>query len=92
MKKRYEAWECEDGTAFFPVEHSDEDKNSGAMKLVRKLFEIEADTGEEASSIYNLRMGFGPYKPMGEPERCPKCGAWFYPKGSGTCWRCGDIC
>jgi len=50
---------------------------------------IEAASGEEASAIFNLRMGFGAYHPMGESQECPRCGAWFYPSGSGQCWSCG---
>ena len=56
------------------------------------LWEIDAHTYEEMMSIHNLRCGFGPYIPMGEPENCPKCSAYFYPQGSGDCWRCGKIC
>jgi hypothetical protein len=92
MRRKHEAWETEDGTAFFSSDNAASIHGNPAMKLVRKLFDLEAETGEEASSIYNLRMGFGPYIPMGEPEPCPKCGAWFYPQGSGECWRCGKIC
>lgn len=56
------------------------------------LWEIVTDTPEEAWAIFNLRMGFEPYQPQGEWEPCPKCGAVFYPEGSGYCWRCGKIC
>ena len=56
------------------------------------LWRIEAATSEEASAIHHLRLGWGPYKPMGEAKPCPKCGAMFYPEGSGECWRCGRIC
>lgn len=56
------------------------------------LWEIEADTVEEASAIYHLRMGFEPFQPQGDWAPCPKCGAVFYPEGSGQCWRCGPIC
>jgi len=55
------------------------------------IWEIEAYTDEEAMAIYNLRMGFGPYEPMGHWQPCPKCGAPFYPFGSSECWRCGPI-
>ena len=92
MLTRYEAWETEDGAAFFNSAQIEAMRANPAMRLTKKLFEIEAATSEEASSIYNLRMGFGPYKPMGEPKPCPKCAAWFYPSGSGECWRCGPIC
>jgi hypothetical protein len=56
------------------------------------LWEIDANTYEEMMAIHSLRCGFGPYNPMGEPENCPKCAAYFYPLGSGDCWRCGKIC
>ena len=56
------------------------------------LWEIDAHTYEEMMAIHNLRCGFGPYNPMGEPENCPQCSAYFYPQGSGDCWRCGKIC
>ena len=92
MKTKYEAWETEDGAALLPSEQMEKWRTNPAMRLVKKLYEIEAATGEEASAIHYLRMGFGPYKPAGEPEPCPKCGAWFYPQGSGQCWRCGQIC
>jgi hypothetical protein len=39
-------------------------------------------------AIYNIRRGFGPYKPMGEAAPCPKCGAAYYPEGSAQCWSC----
>ena len=56
------------------------------------LWEIDAYTYEEMMSIHNLRCGFGPYNPTGELVNCPKCAAYFYPQGSGDCWRCGKIC
>ena len=55
------------------------------------LWRIEAATWEEASAIHHLRMGWEPYRPMGESSPCPKCGAAFYPQGSGQCWRCGKV-
>jgi hypothetical protein len=56
------------------------------------LWEIHVATLEEALAVYHLRMGFEPYVPEGNPQPCPKCGAVFYPEGSGQCWRCGRIC
>ena len=55
------------------------------------IFTIQAATWEEAMAIYNIRLGHDPYRPIGKPEKCPKCGAVFYPKGSGECWRCGKV-
>ena len=56
------------------------------------IFRIQACTWEEAMAIYYLRMGYEPYKPAGNPGNCPKCDSFFYPSGSGECWRCGKIC
>ncbi len=55
------------------------------------LYEFSAHTGEEASSIHNLRQGWAPYVPMGADAPCPTCGATYYPLGYGDCWRCGHI-
>src|SRR5689334_30513 len=52
------------------------------------LYSFEAATHEEAQAIHSLRMGWGPYRPEGEPKPCPTCGAFYYPEGSGECWRC----
>ncbi len=80
-------------TALFTVESEAKERSQGLLSPNAEfLWSIEADTLEEASAIYNLRMGFEPYVPMGDPAQCPKCGAWFYPEGSGECWRCGRIC
>jgi hypothetical protein len=91
MRRRYEAWETEDGHSFFVSDQLSAHERNPAEKLVKKLFEVEADTFEEALSIYYLRMGRGPFTPVGDPEQCPTCGGWFYPQGSGECWRCGKI-
>lgn len=92
MLRKFEAWETEDCCALFESASLEEMRANPAMKLLKKPHEFDAATTEEASSIHNLRMGFGPYQPMGAPEPCPKCGAWFYPEGGGECWRCGLIC
>ena len=48
-----------------------------------------ADSPEEASAISSLRLGFGPYKPMGKPVLCSnQCGSYYYPEGSGICPKC----
>lgn len=89
---KYEAWEMDDGCVLFGSENREQVLANPAVKFVKLLYEFEAATGEEASAIHNLRMGFGAYTPNGEPEECPKCCAWFYPQGSGQCWRCGQVC
>jgi hypothetical protein len=55
------------------------------------LWKFDAATFEEASAIHHLRMGDGGYMAHGNPAPCPKCGAMYYPEGSGECWRCGKI-
>lgn len=52
-------------------------------------YKIEAATSEEASAVYNLREGFGPYTPMGETARCTVCKQFYWPGSSGVCWACG---
>ncbi|MBE7368689.1 hypothetical protein [Ramlibacter pallidus] len=92
MQRTFEAWETEDGFAFFESAKLEEQRANPAQTLVRRVFQIEASTFEEAMSIYSLRMGWGPYRPMGEPAACSNCGSWLYPEGSGECWQCGKIC
>jgi hypothetical protein len=91
VRRRYEVWETEDGAVLFASDQSAAQKANLAQKLVRKLVDLEANTFEEALAVYHVRMGWEPFKPVGEPRSCPKCGAFFYPEGSGECWRCGKI-
>ncbi len=57
------------------------------------LHTVEADTPEEAMAVHNIKMGWGAYNPPGESKDCPnKCGAKYYPEGSGICPNCGRIC
>lgn len=92
MLTKYEAWETEDGFVLFNSAQLEMMKSNPAVLLKQKLYEFGAGTPEEASAIHSLRMGWGAYTPMGEPEKCPKCSSWYYPEGSGECWRCGPIC
>ncbi len=56
------------------------------------LYEIQAATWEEAMAVHHIRMGWEPYRPVGEAAPCPNgCGALFYPKGTGWCRNCGSI-
>lgn len=52
------------------------------------LWRIEVGSHEEAMAIRNIRNGWKPYVPLGEPAPCPKCDATYYPEGSATCWNC----
>jgi hypothetical protein len=55
-----------------------------------KLWDIFAASAEEASAVHAMRMGWHPYKPMGDPQLCPRaCGSYYYPLGSGQCPLCG---
>ena len=95
VKKIFECWKTPDLTSitFTTVENAKRQKEKGLIANNAFLeYAIEADTYEEACAIHNLRQGWGVYKPMGEPQNCPKCNSWFYPEGSGECWQCGRIC
>lgn len=59
-------------------------------KESRLLWKFVASTFEEAMSIHNLRSGHGPYVPKGDPEECPTCSSYYYPNGSGECWKCNE--
>lgn len=94
MKQIYEAWEDpeDDSISLSSSEEAAHQRSTASLsKKARLLYRIEADTFEEAAAIHNLRMGWGSYNPLGDPSRCPKCDGWYYPKGSGECWRSGRI-
>lgn len=99
MKKLYEAWDdSEDeevgGITFAPPETIQELRSKGLLSKNAKLtFWVIADTFEEALAVRNIKLGWGPYVPEGEPKECPRgCAAMFYPEGSGECPNCGAIC
>jgi len=89
----WEVWKSSDGTTLCSKDDAVRLKKQGLLEPESKLIHsFVASTGEEASSIYNLRMGFEPYIPEGIPVLCPhNCGSYFYPEGSGQCPYCGDI-
>jgi hypothetical protein len=95
MMTKYRAYKSESESCIWVLVAGQEEElgtqNMHAADAVL-LWEIDAHTYEEMMAIHSLRCGFGPYNPMGEPENCPKCTAYFYPQGSGDCWRCGKIC
>ena len=95
VKRIYQCWKSSDRTdiTFATIEGIKELKQKGLIPEDAYLeYTLEAATFEEACAIHDLRQGWGAYKPMGEAEPCPKCNSWFYPQGSGECWRCGKIC
>lgn len=81
--KVYEVWEDVEGDFLLCGAES-----GLASCKVKKICNIEARTWEEACAIYHLRMGFEPYKPVGDTQPCPKCSMLYYPLGSGECWNC----
>ena len=96
MKKIYSAWALK-GEKIAHSLASGEGPNRFANGEVdpdceERLYTFEACSGEEASAIYYLRQGWGPYTPMGEAAPCPECGALHYPEGSGECWQCSHQC
>ena len=94
MSQRYEAWQYADGAelTFTSPENVARHREMGLMPDdAVLLFAFDADSPEEASAIFHLRMGWEPYKPMGEAQPCPECGRQYYPAGSAWCWQCGDI-
>ena len=94
MNKTYEAWAEQGSVTLASVENIADLRARGILGAdARFLYRIEAGTFEEAMSVYSLRLGYGPYKPAGKPQLCPKdCGLYFYPEGSGECANCGKIC
>jgi hypothetical protein len=55
------------------------------------LWRCEAGSYEEAMAIRNVRLGYAPYVPVGEPAPCPRCGAQSCPGGSAQCWNCDRV-
>lgn len=90
MPPRYEAWEDGEGVMCGTAEGcADARRRALVGPDARLLYSFEAGTPEEAMAIHHLRMGWEPYRPIGEAAACPRCGAMRYPEGSGECWRCG---
>lgn len=92
MRRIYTAWSNTDGgeiTGFTSGEDRPRTNNGDPIwDCVFPVWRVEAGSHEEAMAIYNIRRGFGPYKPLGESAPCPECGAPYYPEGSAQCWNC----
>ena len=89
--KKYSVWSNDEGDVYSVTTGEERPKyaNGEYEKDAKELlFIIEACNWEEAMAIYNLRLGYNPYKPQGESAPCPRCGANYYPEGSGQCWKC----
>ena len=89
----YEVWLSNDGSTLTTKENAQLMMKQDLLDSDSVLLHsFNASTDEEASAIYNLRMGFEPYVPIGDPKQCPKnCGSYYYPEGSGQCPNCGDV-
>jgi len=98
IRHTYQVWASPDRTEYsYGLAENWDIKKQKESGLIHKdaflLHELDASTHEEAMSIINLRLGYGAYKPEGDPKLCPKgCGTYFYPLGSGECAYCGKIC
>jgi hypothetical protein len=89
----YQAWQdpSDNSITLLPAASVERMRQQGLLTPeAHLLYELEAATGEEANAIHSLRMGWEPYRPIGEPAPCPRCGATYYPWGSGQCWRCAS--
>lgn len=92
MRRVYTAWSDAEGgeiTGFWSGEDRPRTVNGEPLwDCVVPLWRVEVGNHEEAMAIYNIRRGFAPYVPQGEPAPCPTCGATYYPDGSAQCWNC----
>jgi len=90
MKRVFSAWGMEGcELAYRLAEGTDRPPHS--EETPRLLWTVEAGSFEEAMAIRNLRNGWEPYCPSGEPSACPKCAAIYYPDDFGQCWRCDHV-
>jgi hypothetical protein len=88
----YEAWFDPENVSYTlaPVLEIERQRSTGLLSAAAEfLYRFDAATHEEAMAIHHLRLGYEPYRPVGEPRPCPDCQAWYYPDGSAVCWRCG---
>lgn len=88
MLETYAYWENTDRTEGQFSIFSREPQLDLDNKPMRLIYTLQAETGEEASAVHYLRMGFSPYYPMGEAIKCPKCSHGHYYLGGGYCY-CG---
>jgi len=90
MLKTYAYWENAEGTeGHFQEDQEDTlDPTDTDGIPMWMIYILKAETFEEAMAVHNLRMGFSPYQPMGEPIKCPQCSHGYYYLGSGKCF-CG---
>lgn len=91
MKRVFSAWGVEGcGLAYRLAEGTARPQFSEDTPVL--LWSVEVGSFEEALAIRNLRNGWEPYTPIGEPSPCPVCAAIHYADDSGQCWRCDHVC
>ncbi|MFG6485710.1 hypothetical protein ACG04R_03440 [Roseateles sp. BYS78W] len=92
MRRIYTAWSDTEGGDITGLSRGEDRPTTADGEPlpghVFPVWRLEAGSHEEAMAVYNIRRGFGPYKPLGEPAPCPACGAPYYPEGSAQCWNC----
>ena len=94
MKRVYSAWRNSDGSQLTlapgeePPRLANGEPDPGCDVV---LWRCEAGSYEEAMAIRNVRLGYVPYVPVGEPAPCPRCGAQYDPGGSAQCWKCDRV-
>lgn len=91
--KDYEVWVDSESVTLSTVDGIQWQKEKGLIgKDAKLLHKFSASSHEEANAIHHLRMGWEPYKPVGDPTLCPNnCGSYYYSNGSGVCPNCGEI-
>jgi hypothetical protein len=70
----YEAWHDPDQNAYpcGTAEQMADNRRRGSIgPRALLLYAFEAATHEEAQAIHSLRMGWGPYRPLGGTETMP---------------------
>ena len=84
----YQAWKDPEGESIHYWRADYGPRPPGISDSSELLWQFEAATSEEAMSVHFLRLGWAPYRPEGEPSKCPTCGSIYYPEGSAECWKC----
>ncbi len=89
----WQAWGSDESITFAPASRIDALRADGTILATDSLMhELVASTGEDAMAQHHKKMGWEPYKPMGQPAPCPNnCGEQYYPLGYGDCPNCGHI-
>lgn len=67
MKKKYELWEDEDGSLEFFASDNDAVRQ-GLSEVAKCIWEVEADSYNEAMAKRNEYLGWEPYVPIVESD------------------------